>query len=547
MCGVLSMKNIQEFKNNIISTCNVVSLQVDGAIMLPISVPDSDLIIDLNSDIQSCCDSENEINKTFLPSEYNFEQDIKRLIEFSKQFQIDYENEKVQTLNGVTVDDSDNSLDIKILTSTSNSLRRQKTPSEVNLAANDDNDDNSYYFSKCSSKKENVFSLLASQRKKISSPKLPNPGPFGTGIIRPLPKKHSCVQSNDTASLKRPNHRTGRNVRPYTVRYYNFDRTHPELKLVENSDSIIPKRISKESSKMTDKPRSGTKGLLLNKGLTWHEFFERSNVYSAKSLQSSYGNVNTHTTATQTAISESVMSPKSGEINKIQKHILPQLNIRAECCVQRIPEISIAPNSFQRTVQSNIKLVEVIYEESSNQVKNVEVKQNEEVDSCTKENKKTIEFQSDSKCTTSVDSVGPMEINENSKLSESSKISITTLSNKASENNGYDSSLDESISLYMSRGSVLTSALTDHDTIKRALKDKSVQTQKLKRFAKHRKDTIEKKVIISTSDCSEFEYDGKCDSIGSVSLSSKNLNFLKFPNHFLLRFSIILFSFLRHR
>lgn len=498
------MKSSRELKNNVNSACNVVSLQSNGAKTVPESIRDGDLIIDLNSDVPSCDydDSESDIEKTYLQTPFNFEQDIEKLIEVSKQFQSDYENDKVVTVHGV-VDDADSNLDIRILTSNSNSLRRQKAES-VPV-----NDDDNYYFSNCSSRKENDFRLLSNKRSKTFTPKLPNPGPFGTGIVRPSPKKHSCVQRNEITSLKRT-YRAGWNVRPYTARYYNFDRTHPDLKLVENGESMIPKRMAKESTKMAEKPQSMTaKKPLMNKGLTWHEFFERSNVYSANSLQSSYGgDVATHTTATQTAISES-LTPKLSEINKIQKHILPQLNIRAECCVQRIPEISIAPDDgLKQIVKSNIKLVEIVYEESGKEVQRIEASVKQIVDSFTNENQKVIEepqVESDLNCTSSIDFVESMGVNENAKHSES-KVSGIHSSETSSDYDGYDSSLEESVSLNVS---ALTSAFTDHGTIQQPHKDKSVQTQKLKRFAKHRKDKIDQRIITTSSDYSEFEYDGK--------------------------------------
>lgn len=497
------MKNA---KKNINSACNVFSLQSHGAIR------DSDLIINLTSDVESCEieRKENDINKTFLPNEYNFEQDIEKLIEVSKQFQTDYENEKIRKVSCVVVDDPDTNLNIQILTSNTNSLRRQTTsPSEVNLPANDvDN----YYFSNCTSSKENVFSLRSSQRNKTFTPKLPNPGPFGTGIIRPLPKKHSCVRKSEQTSVKRSYR--GWNIRPYTARYYNFDRTHPSLKLIENGDSIIPKRIAKEATTMTYKARAegATTKPLFNKGLTWHEFFERSNVYSAKSFQSSYGDVPTHTASTQTAISE-LLPLKLTEVDKIQKHILPQLNIRAECSVQRIPEISIAPNGLRHTVKSNIKLVEIIYGESHSSVQDIEEPVEQNIDSLRQEKQKRIEhqqFQSDLEHIPSIDLEYIPSIDLESVVSES-KISITTSSTKtSSENNGYDSSLEESISLDVSRVSAFTSTLPDHETIKKPLKDTGVQTQKEKSFVKHRKDTNGHYTInMTSSEYSGYAHDGK--------------------------------------
>lgn len=496
------MKNTKETKRNITSACNVVSLQSNGADI----IRESDLIIDLSGDVRSCDHSDDDINKLVLPSEFDFEQDIEKLIEVSKQFQTDYENDKARKVSDDVVDD----LNIPILSANSNSLRRQKTSAaEENRLVNDV--DNYYFSNIISSRKENVFGLRSSQRNKTFTPKSINRVPFGTGIVRPSPKKHSCIPRSELLPVKRSYRSL--NIRPYTARYYNFDRTHPALKLVDDGDSMIPKRIPNEPTEMAGKANAGgaTKKPLLNEGLTWHEFFERSNVYSAKSLQSSHDD-----TSTKRSSDSQVLSPKLTEVNKIEKHVLPPLNIRAECCVQRIPEISIAPNGLRQTVTSNIKLVEIIYEESHSTLHDIAepLKQNIE-----KENE--IERQQLRR------SVESMEINESSKFSES-KMSLTTSTKTSSENDEYDSSLDDSISLPVSRVSALTSAFIDHQTIgkKQPLKDTGVQTvqmHKLKRFAKHRADNNGHNTVMTSSDCSDFEYDGKCYTT-PVSLLSSSLS-----------------------
>lgn len=513
------MKSVKERENNVNSACNVVSLQSNDGETEKKSIRDKDLIINLDSDVQSCDNSENDVKKTFSPNPYNFEQDIEKLIEVSKQFQTEYENEKAQVVD----DDGDNILNIQILTSNSNSLRRQKTPATEIRTPENDNDN--YYFSKRSSRKENVHSLRTSTSKgnKTFTPILPNSGQFGTGIIRPTPKKHSCVKTNRTTSVGR-SHRTVWNIRPYTTSYYNFDRIHPDLKLVEDGYSIIPKRIHKETTEMAHKTEAERKRPLLNEGLTWHEFLERSNVYSAKSVQSLYGNVKTQTTSTQTVIPESI-PPNVNELNKIQKYILPQLNIRAECCVQRIPEVSIAPNGFRRTMKSNIKLVEIIYEGRDSKVQDMEepMQQSEQSADRVRQEKhlKTVEplmdFDSDPEHI-------PSEVSGNEKPSES-KILETTTSKTSSDSHGYDSSLEESISLNISR----LSAITDHEIMKKSLKDAGVQTHKLKRFAKTRKEIDGQFTIMTSSDYSDYQYNGKYfvalltfSQIGNVSFTSSH-------------------------
>lgn len=492
-----SAKDLKKAGKNINSACNVVNLQSTSRETVHEPVLDSELIIDINSVAQSYTDDKN----SFLSSSYNFEDDVEKLIEVSKQFQEEYENEKVKKVSCVVVDDPTEKLNIQVLSSRSSSLISRPTP--IFHTNQPDNDVDNYYFSDCSSrsKKENIFSVGSRQQNKTFTPKLPNPGPFGTGIIRPSPKKHSCVQKNELKKVG--SCRVAWNIRPYSARYYNFDRTHPHLQLIENGGTIIPKRILKRTTQMTDKLTStAIKKPLLNRGLTWHEFFERSNVYSAKSLQSSYGDCQTHTASTQTVFAES-STPKSNENSKIQKHVLPQLNIRAECSVQRIPEISIAPNALQHTVKSNIKLVEIIYDESDDSNKTVIELTKECIDS-TKEDKREIFDEPHNQNEPVYTPPTGLEINENVQTTES-KISLTTSSNTSLSHRGYDSSLEESISLNVSR----VTAVTDHDTGRRFPPDSSIQTQKMRKFAKHRKDTNIENVRMSSSDCSDFEYDGK--------------------------------------
>lgn len=497
-----SVQDAKKYQENINSACSVVNLQSNSPKTVHEPIRDSDLIIDINSDVESYDRCEFDDQKSNLSNEYNFEQDIEKLIEVSKQFQKDYENGIVKNRCSVEVDDPNKKISIQI-TSSNASMGRLTPTFRANQQPNDvDN----YYFSNYSSasrsKKENIFSLRSNQqRNKTFAPKLPNPGPFGTGIIRQSPKKHSCVQKDEVTPVRR-----SCSVRPYSIRYYNFDRTHPHLELVENGDSIIPKRILKNTKQMTDKvtTKATTKKQLLNKGLTWHEFFERGNVYSAKSLQSSHGYGPIRSTATQTIVSEpEPLTPKVQEFNKIQKHILPQLNIRAECCVQRIPEISIAPTKIKHTVKSNIKLVEIIYEESDGEVKVIESPVKESIVSTMAVDKSKIiehqQYQSDSEYTAEEIEVN----NETTQISES-KISFSTSSKTSSNNQGYDSSLEESVSLNVSR----VSALTDQETPRRLLPADCVPIQKLKRYGKHRKDTNNQHVTTSSSDCRDFQYDG---------------------------------------
>ncbi len=523
-----SMKNIKEIQKNINSACNVVNLQSNRTENIPANIRDGDLIIDLRSDVGSSCDneiSECDIRKTCLPVEYNFEQDIEILIEVSKQFQSDYENDKVKNVSDVVSDHPDDCLNIPILNS--NSLRQQKPKaSEVNSPPPAGDNDN-FYFSTCSSRKENIYSLSTNQRKKVFTPKLPHSsGPFGTGINRPSPKKHSCVQKSEIPSTKR-SYRAGWNVRPYTARYYNFDRTHPDLQLVATGDSIIPKRVSKGPTKMIDKSRQDkTTKPLFNKGLTWHEFFERSNVYSAKSFQSSYGDVPpTHTITTQTATSE-ISTPKSNEVNKMQKHILPQLNIRAECCVQRIPEISI-PCGPKLIVNSNIKLVEIIYEDSESKVQTIEgMEQSVDTLKGKQAGTEPQHFHNNLECTSSLD-LESIEVNDSGQVKESSKTTLATSSKTSSENNGYNSSLEESVSLNVSRVSAHTSADLDIEAKKRHFKDVSIQTRKVKRIARHRRGVEERRILTSSSNYSLFDSEGKY-LMGAVSLHLP-LKLCRFP------------------
>lgn len=485
---------MKKFKENINSACNVVNLQSASPETLHEHVRDSDLIIDINSDVESYKDDQ----KSLLSSEYNLEDDVKKLIEVSKQFQKDYENERVENVDSVVLDEPIK-LSVQVLSSRSSPLTSQRKP--IVDANQQHNDVDNYYFSNFTSqsKKENIFNLgdLGSSQHKRYIPKIPKPGPFGTGIIRPSPKKHSCLQKKE---LTKRSCRVAWNIRPYSARYYNFERTHPHLQLIENGETIIPKRILKGTNQMTERFTSTIiKKPLMDKGLTWHEFFERGNVYSAKSLQSSYGDCQTHTTSTQTVFAES-STTRSNETNtKIQKHILPQLNIPVECSVQQIPCISIAPNAHQHNiVKSNIKLVEIIYDESVDS----KTKGIEPVKECidlTKEANKIVEqqqqhYQSES------DYTSPKDF-ENAQVSES-KISFITPSNTSFSNHDSDSSLKESTSLNISR-------VSDYESGKRLVSDTTIQNQKMKRFAKHRKGTSIELASMSSSDCSDFEYDGK--------------------------------------
>lgn len=455
------MKNFKETKRLINSACNVVNLQSER---LSASIPDSELKISLCSDAES----ESDISKKCSPSQYNFEQDVATLIKVSKEFQTDYENEKGKNVNEDAIDNPDNDLRIPILSS--NSFEKQKNDI-AGVKLNDDDDD--FYFSTCSFKKENIVPL--SQRIKKHTPKIPLPGPFGTGISRPTPKKHSCIVKTELKPPIKRTFRSGWNVRPYTGRYYNFDQTHPQLKLVENG-SMIPKRISKDEPELTEVSIS-TKHLL-NRELTWREFFERSNV----SFRSS--NVPTHTMSTQTNLPDSLTS-KSNEVNKIEVHSLPQLNIRAECCVQRIPKVSIAPCELKSIVNSNIKLVEIVYEESQIQVRTSESEESQS-----------------NPLTYSESSVNlrSLEVNESPKVSESATHSSKT----SSVNSGCDSSLENSVSL--SRLSTVTTPLDDHEGIEfvRRLKDVSVQTS-IQQLETREQQSIDRKNIQSSHGNQEVE------------------------------------------
>ncbi|XP_037028687.1 uncharacterized protein LOC119068925 [Bradysia coprophila] len=487
------MKSISEIKNNRNTACNVASLQSIRTETVPADVRDSDLLIDLRSEKESCGDenSETDINKKSFPYEYDFERDIEKLIQVSKQFQTDYEKEKTK-IDAVS---EDNYLRISILNS--NSQRKQKpSASEIVLPVNDRDN---FYFSSRSLKKENILDSYLNHPKQTFTPTVPHPGPFGTGVIRPSPKKHSCVSKGKTLSTKRFRS-SGWSVKPYTSRYYNFDRTHPDLKLVESGVSMIPKRISKEATELTTRAQlETTTKPLLSKGLTWHQFFERCNVYSSKSFQSTHGD----TTATQPAVSE-LLTPTSNDNSKIQKHILPQLNIRAECCVQRIPEISIAPCGFKRTVNTNIKLVEIIYEESDSTVETDERRSEETLKKVEEKVSEPFNLQSNSERASSVNLELP-SIDESTEDTET-KTSSTSSSQTPSKNNGYDSSLEESISLNVSRASALTSGFADHEMKARSLKDVGIQTTRLVKIASPSKETANGKTISSSSDPSKQEY-----------------------------------------
>lgn len=529
-----SIKNAKIHETNINSACNVVNLQSGESVHEP--VRDSDLIIDINS--------ENDDRKSYLSSDYDLEQDVEKLIEVSKQFQKDFETVKDENICDIALDDRNKKIINQVLTPSLNSLISRLTPAFQ--TKNGSNDADNYYFSNCSSasksKKENFFTFTSSQRNKIFTSELPNSGPFGTGILRPPPKKHSCIE-NEVTSIKR-SYRAALNIRPYSTRYYNFNRTHPHLQLVENADTIIPKRIFKQTTinkqhKATSTTDIINKKPLLNKGITWHEFLERSNIYSAKSVQSLHGA--TIAASTQTAFSES-LSPKLKENFKIQKHILPQLNIRAECCVQRIPEISIdpIPNEFKRDVTSNIKLVEIVYEESQNKMEVIPV--NERVVSMKEDQyERNEQPQSDSEYIPSTRN----EVNKNTQVSES-QISLTASSMKTSSNNhGYDSSLEQSISL-KSRAS----PLTDHEEAKTLVPNNFPQPQKPKRFVRHRQQTNVQRTITSSSDCSDFQYDGKYVDWWKIVGSSKECKTFQSPslNRFLKELKLgttILFSLYR--
>ncbi|KAJ6635600.1 hypothetical protein Bhyg_14186 [Pseudolycoriella hygida] len=445
------MQNIKEYQ-----TCE------------PSTIRDSDLIIDLECDVQS------GDNKTYKCNEY---EDIEKLIEVSKQFQADYENEKFH----LSFEDPTD-LHIPILSSGSNSYRPQKISPDVKTT----NDIDNYYFSNRSFEKTNVHGMR--RRTQVLAVKLPNAGPFGTGIVRPAPKKHSCVTKSEISPSQRSNPMRG-NIKPYTSRYYNFDRLHPTLQLVENGDSIFPKRIRKGTAEMAYKVET-------RKGLTWHEFFERSNNFAGKTHESWCGGVRAHTTSsTQTNVAEA-WTVESNDVNKIQKHVLPPMNIRAECSIQRIPEISIVPTGLKHTVKSNIKMVEIVYENASrHQEREEQVQQGRE---------------GESKLGTDLpnQSESSSESPNLSETNESTDESSETLPS-SSNHHGYDSSLDESISLIISRASALTSGVTNNESAKHFLHDKSTQTQKLKKFLKNRRNIKGQRTMQTSSDCSEHESDEK--------------------------------------
>lgn len=430
-------------------------------------VRDSGLLIDLHSGVESC-DEENgdlSIGKKHLPSEYDFERDVATLIRVSKQFQADYENEKFRVASSC---DNENDLNISILNS--NSLRQSKdTATEISYSVPVDDYD-VYYFSDRLSKKENILTLNESRHHKKSIPRIPYSGTIGTGIRRP--KKHSCVQSNQLPSVKR-SHRTEVVVRPYTARYYNFSQTHPRLQLIENG-SIIPKRIPKEASQAIDGSRSDkTVKPLISNGLTWHEFLECCNVYSAKSFQSSSTMTLANTrTSTQTVTESSAL--KCSEMNKIQRHDLPQLIIPAECCVQRIPDVSIAPGESKPIVNGNIKLVEMVYGESEIPIQKKEDQRN--IFSEIEIDKRVNEVHSVENGIEIIPviTLSPLKVAQSSETNTS----ITSLQTQSSlEYEKCDSSLEKSISFNVSR---VSSVSIESDVVRRAFKSVSVQTKTLK-------------------------------------------------------------------
>lgn len=486
-------------------------------------VADSELAIDINSDVDHYDLWDVDDHKSSLTSECNLERDIETLIRISKQFQKDYLNEKIENQFGVS---QDHVAEREVrLCSNELPLVLEASQQQQQYAENVVNN----FFKKFVStprKNENLGHISSSQRRKTFTPKIPKMGPFGTDLIRPSPKKHSCVPKKEVTTIKR----SYRSARPYAARYYSFERTHPNLELIEG-DTIIPKRVLKRTQSMSSKTktRTVTRKSLLTRGITWHEFFHRGNVYSATSLQrSSSTNVQSaHTKCTQTISVSDTLSPVTNKNLKFQKHILPQLNIRAECCVQRIPEISIAPDEIRRQIKPNTKLVEIIYEEfeTISEVQQPYPMEDPQTSSnliAPKQDKLiALEQQQNTLLQpTSIQSEFVVTTHTNE-----STISSTTPLNTPS-NRDYDSSLEQSISLNMSR----ISLLTDQETVARLVPDHSACAQprtKLKRYVKHRRDAIVQDAIKSSSDPSEFEFDGT--DVNSDINAMFNVKFPTFP------------------